>query len=418
MYSALPSALGASRHEHLSAADPPQGAAGSQLSEQRGHAEPGQTKEPRKPTDTVRDLLDVPESSLAAQMIHYVMIVLILASTVSVIVETMPEFGRNPAFFPFEMCITAIFTIEFSLRLYVCESVRAFATNAFNLIDFLAIFPGYVELGLLLAGEKKVDDSEAETIQDVHKAAGSMRTLRVIRMVRLVRVFRVMRIAKVARHSRLLGIILAVFGQVSLSGLVVLVMLMGFGMVLSASLIYLFESELCEDTGVHCTGPSAFVSIPAAFWWAIATLTTVGYGDMVPHTVAGRIIGALTAVAGLIIVAIGISIVSINFRECYIAEKSRADSRRRGGGSGGERPLSSSKIQDGLEIDELLRSFDRDSAALLTRLRAVAVRQDDGMQLLPMLDVLASHTGSFSSDVKIFVKHVLSAARPCRPSRT
>jgi len=235
--------------------------------------------------------------------VHYFLIAAILTSTFGVIIETMPEYSSNPGFFPLEMCINALFTVEFALRLYACDSLKQFATNSFNIIDFLAIFPGYVDVLILLAEDSGQGNSE---MQHVHRAAGSMRTLRMIRMVRLVRVFRVMRVAKVARHSKLLSILFAVFRKVSSSGLVVVLMLMTFVTVLSASFIYLFESELCEETGAHCFGPSAFVSIPASFWWAIATLTTVGYGDMVPHTVAGKLIGALTAVAGVIIIAIGI----------------------------------------------------------------------------------------------------------------
>lgn len=345
-------------------------------------------------------LLDQPESSMWAQAIHYFLIVAIIVSTLGVIIETMPEYSAHPAFFPLEMCINALFTVEFALRLYACDSLRAFATNGYNIIDFLAIFPGYVDVLLLLTQEEQ---DENTGLYHVHKAAGSMRTLRMIRVVRLVRVFRVMRVAKVARHSRLLSILFAVFRKVSQSGLIVVLMLMSFVTVLSASFIYLFESELCESTGLHCMGPSAFVSIPASFWWAVATLTTVGYGDMVPHTSPGRVVGALTAVAGVIIVAIGVALVSINFREVFIEEKARADFRLRGGMAAAPDPR-----QEEQEILKLLSNFDQKSNALLSKLRSVTASQEDcGAEFAPMLDMLSSHSEALSSDVRVFLGRVL-----------
>ncbi|CAK0879531.1 unnamed protein product, partial [Prorocentrum cordatum] len=193
----------------------------------------------RSGRDVLADLLENPESSFAARAIHYFLIVAILASTLAVIVETLPTFRMDPLFFAGEMVVTAIFTIEFALRLYTCKSLREFATNIFNVIDFLATFPGYVELLLVMSyatGEGHVAEHPRH-MQHVHKAASSMRTLRMIRIVRLARVFRVMRIAKVARHSKLLSIIVAVFIRVSQSGLLMVLILMGFAMVLSASLV-------------------------------------------------------------------------------------------------------------------------------------------------------------------------------------
>jgi len=227
-----------------------------------------------------------------------------------------------------------------------------------------------------------------------------------IRVIRLVRVFRVMRLAKVARHSQLLSMIVAVMIKVTQSGLVVVLMLMCFAMVLSASLVYLSESENCEETGVHCAGPSAFASIPASFWWAIATLTTVGYGDMVPHTLAGKAIGGLTAVAGVMVVAIGVAVVSISFKECYTEEKAKLD-RRRHGGAGARQGARQQNFRD---IEELVRGFDQSSSALLAKLRSVAARQDEAtaQQLGVMLDMLASHRSVLTADVQVFVSRALA----------
>ncbi|CAE8639322.1 unnamed protein product, partial [Polarella glacialis] len=176
----------------------------------------------------IHDLLDNPESSVAAQAIHYFLMLVIITSTVGVIIETMPEFQSNPVFMPAEMCITALFTTEFALRLYACDSLQAFASNGFNIIDFLAIFPGYVELLIMLLRPGRGNPESA--MAGIDKAANSMRTLRMIRIVRLVRVFRVLRVAKFARHSKLLSVIFIVFIKVSQSGLAVVLMLMCFAM--------------------------------------------------------------------------------------------------------------------------------------------------------------------------------------------
>lgn len=367
----------------------------------------------------INDLLDNPESGNAARGVHYFMIFLILGSTASTIIETMPEMRDNPMFFPLEMVITALFTVEFTLRLYACESIRNFVLNGFNIIDFLAIFPGYVELALPLIIQDSTIESEGDssaTAAHVHKAAGSMRTLRMIRIIRLVRVIRVMRLAKVARHSQALSIILAVLAKVSQSGLVVILMLMSFMMVLSASLIYLFESERCEEAGISCTGPAAFTSIPAAFWWSISTLTTVGYGDMVPHTIGGKFIASITAVIGVIIVAVGIALISINFRESYLEERARVKFRRQG---------ASEDRKDRQEIEELMKAFDKSSNSLLKKLVA-ATRRHDEDQMMPMLTILQEHVLTLNKDINVFVKDILPDAhsrmptqeRQSRPSRS
>lgn len=341
----------------------------------------------------INRLFDQPESSSAAQVMHYSMICLICAGTAVAIVDTMPEYESNSMLVHIEMCITLLFTIELALRLYACDSVRVFMSNGFNIIDVLAIFPGY--LALLVVAVKESDQSE-----NVHKAANSMRTLRLLRIFRLLRVFRVSRLAKVARYSESLGIVFAACVKVSQSGLVVVLMLLCSAMILSASLIYIVESELCDDAGAQCSG---FVSIPRSFWWAIATLTTVGYGDMVPQTSAGKVIGSFTAIAGVIILAIGIALVSINFNECFIEEQARAEAKKRTGPAWPE-----SGPQDKQEIDEALSIFNQSSDALLSKLQEITSRQEDGAQLSAMLDILTSHNRVLSSDVLVLVDHLFA----------
>eukprot|EP00929_Paragymnodinium_shiwhaense_P065363 TRINITY_DN32777_c0_g1_i1.p1 TRINITY_DN32777_c0_g1~~TRINITY_DN32777_c0_g1_i1.p1 ORF type:complete len:397 (+),score=77.30 TRINITY_DN32777_c0_g1_i1:218-1408(+) len=363
-------------------------------------------------------LLDHPDSSFAAQLVHYVLIVAIVASTFTVILETIPEYSSNPIFFPLEMLINALFTLEFSLRLYASDSLSAFMSSCYNTIDFLAIFPGYVDVLILLY--QSPGQRASSQLENVHKTNESMRTLRMIRMVRLVRVFRVMRVAKVARHSKLISILFAVFFKVSQSGLVVVTLLMFFLMVISASLLYLFESNVCDHTGMHCFGPTAFTSIPTSFWWAIGTLTTVGYGDMVPRTVPGRVVASLTSIAGVFIVAVGVAIVSINFREVFIEEKARADLRALRLQGNVERSNQMDRKLEEIEINEILTTFTKKSEALFCKLRLLTDPDKDALDassrsnktsasvdVSPMVDVLAEHSQALQDDVQLFITSVL-----------
>jgi len=355
---------------------------------------------------TIQEMLDQPGSSTAAQVIHYFIIFIIIASTAAVVVETMPEFHRNPYNFPIEMCITGFFTLEFTLRLYACDSIQAFATNGYNIVDFLAIFPGYVEIAMLLASSSYGDMHQSLDDRAEHGTDKPMRTLRMARIMRLVRVFRVMRLAKVARHSTLLSIVLSACVKVSQSGLVVVLMFMGFAMVLSASLMYVSEAGLCEDSGLHCTGPSAFSSIPASFWWAVATLTTVGYGDMVPHTATGKFIGAATAGVGVIVVAVGVALVSTNFRETLIEEKAKAKRHPRLHLPRGSKAAPSQQ-QQVQEFEELLNEFNTHSSLLISKLKSLGVSQESSVQHAMITDMLSSHMDRVASDAKSMMHCIL-----------
>lgn len=365
------------------------------------HDSPGPTSATLR--DRIRDLLEQPDSTVTARVVNYVLMFTILVSTASVALETMPEFRGDLAFFILEMVITAFFTVEFLLRFYACESVRTFALNGLNLIDFFAIFPGYMELMSMLAYETRSWFGSADSETLVHKAASSMRTLRVVRMGRLLRLIRVMRLAKAARHTPSLGIVMAVITRVSTTALAVTFMLLGVATVLSASFAYISESELCDNKASGCSG--AFDSIPAAFWWAVATLTTVGYGDMIPRTTVGKVISGLTAVIGVVVVAIGVALVSRNFSECYIEEKARAEVR---GLLVAQSPRS--RRQEVVELHKQREVFEQKSAALVLKLRSMAMQReaDSMVHLKPMLDMIAFHSTQFSSDVQLYANTFLS----------
>jgi voltage-gated potassium channel len=224
------------------------------------------------------------------------LLVLILLNVAAVVAESVEPFGtRYQSFFSlFEIISVVIFSFEYLLRVWVCvEDPRyshpvtgrlRYASSPLAIIDLLAILPFYLSF----------------ITTD-------------LRMLRVLRVFRLLRMAKIARYSQTLRI----FGRVLVATrmqLLLTLMLMAVLLLLSSSLMYAVE---------HQAQPEAFSSIPAAMWWAIATLTTVGYGDIYPITAWGKIFGSLVAVFGIGMFALPTGVLGAAFlQELRIAQKS------------------------------------------------------------------------------------------------
>lgn len=197
---------------------------------------------------------------------EYVFQLLIVLSLVSFAIETLPDLSDNTRFYLhfFEAFSVAVFTLEYLLRLFWGKPRMSYAFSFYGVVDLLAILPFYITTGL------------------------DLRSLRVFRLLRLFRLLKLVRYsAAVQRYQHAFRIAreeLIFFGIVSILLLY-----------LSAVGIYYFEHE---------AQPETFASVFHCLWWAVVTLCAVGYGDVIPITVGGRVFTFFVLIIGLGFVAV------------------------------------------------------------------------------------------------------------------
>ena len=273
----------------------------------------------------------------AAQAVDVFLILLITANVVAVVLDSMPEMDRayHAWFYRFELLSIAVFTVEYALRVWSANEQSyprykhplwgrlRYAASPMALIDLFAILPFY--LSFLFP----VD-------------------LRVLRVLRLVRMF------KLTRYSPAMNLLLAALRQESQAIAAALFVLMLL-LIVASSLAYLAE---------HQAQPAAFGTIPKAMWWAIVTLTTVGYGDVVPITAWGKVVGGLIGVIGIGMVALPAGLLASGFSD-------QLHQRRREFEAAVDRILASGAISP--EEGDELRAF-RDRLGLSDHQAAEIVR--------------------------------------------
>ncbi|XP_048468052.1 potassium voltage-gated channel subfamily C member 1-like [Rhincodon typus] len=262
-------------------------------------------------------LFEDPYSSRAARFIAFVSLFFILLSITTFCLETHEAFNKiinltehtvvgnstqtvnvyeietEPALMYVEGVCVVWFTLEFMVRISFCPNKLLFVKNMLNLIDFVAILPFYLELALRGLTSKAARDV--------------LGFLRVVRFVRILRIF------KLTRHFvglRVLGHTL----RASTNEFLLLIIFLALGILIFATMIY-YAERLGENP--NTVNSTHFKNIPIGFWWAVVTMTTLGYGDMYPQTWSGMLVGALCALAGVLTIAMPVPVIVNNFGMYY-----------------------------------------------------------------------------------------------------
>jgi voltage-gated potassium channel len=226
---------------------------------------------------------DTPEGKL----FDVVLLLAIAGSIISVMLESVQSVREaiGLQIRAIEWVFTILFTIEYILRIIAVKRARTYIFSFYGIVDLFAIIPGF--LSFFIPGAQ---------------------SLLIMRALRLLRIFRVFKMGRFLGEAGLLALALqASFRKilVFLSAVLVLVLIIG-------SVMYLIEGE-----------KHGFTSIPVSIYWAIVTLTTVGFGDIVPMTIAGKFMASITMILGYSIIAVPTGIVTVEMARTKTIKISR-----------------------------------------------------------------------------------------------
>ena len=225
------------------------------------------------------------------------LISLIIFNIIAVLLETVDSIYNvySMEFLIFERFSTIVFLIEYILRVWVCVEEKLKENKLITRLKYAATWPAIIDLLAVLSGLLPM-------IFEV-----DLRILRALRMLRLL---------KFSRYFKVMNLLLGVLKEEKQSFLAAM-FLLTIAMLVASTGIYMFEKD---------AQPDKFGSIPEAMWWAIATLTTIGYGDVTPITAMGKFFGAIIAIIGIGVVALPSGILASGFTDQLKRRQSQYES--------------------------------------------------------------------------------------------
>ncbi|XP_077453258.1 potassium voltage-gated channel subfamily G member 4a [Stigmatopora argus] len=300
----------------------------------------------RKVMNWLQDMVENPQSGLPGKIFACLSVIMVAVTVVSLCISTMPDLREEEDrgecsskchnMFIIETVCVAWFSLEFILRFIQARSKLEFLRGPLNIIDAMAILPYYVSLVV----------KEEDPSLDGDRPGGGKGYLDKLGLVlRILRALRILYVMRLARHS--LGLqTLGLTVRRSTREFGLLLLFLCVAVTLFSPLVHLAESEL--------TGPHDFSSIPASYWWAIISMTTVGYGDMVPRSIPGQVVALSSILSGILIMAFPATSIFHMFsrsyqelkmehdrlfkEECAAAAAAAAADISAGQGDAGERP--------------------------------------------------------------------------------
>ena len=244
----------------------------------------------------VWELLDVSEDPQCGvadwDWVDVILLVLILLNVLAVILETVQslQLRFGTAFRAFEVFSVRVFSVEYAARIWACTADPRYRQPIIGRLRYVSSFGGVVDLLAILPFYVSLA---------VPAAALDLRILRVLRLLRFARVLKLARYSdSIVRMKRVIG---ARRGDLGVALAAV-----GVVLILASSAIYYVEVD---------TQPDVFTSIPAAMWWGISALTTVGYGDITPVTPLGKFLGGIIQLLGIAIFALPAGIIAAGYEE-------------------------------------------------------------------------------------------------------
>lgn len=302
-------------------------------------------------------LLDHPESSKTAKRIRTYFIAMILLATVKLVLVSVRDvyYGFEGGWTFIEYWVSLSFILELLLRWFASQYRCRFFLSVDNIIDILAILPFFLQF-----------------IPDLQH----------FRLFRLFRVIRVFRMLKLSRHLLYIRVLRKTLRR-SFDGLGLLFVFLLLSTVLLSTVQYNVEvGDWSESRQVFLRSDgtaSPFSSIPAAMYWCLGTLTTVGYGDVVPIEPLGKLVATVSMVVGLFVLALPLVVIASNFGQVFQEEAHRraaADKLLKGSVAAVEEKDWISVLR-GMESAVVSRvSDDRERAVLLGSVRAAEALLD------------------------------------------
>jgi len=235
--------------------------------------------------------LESPESSLAASMFAIFSCLMIAASTCLTCIQTVPYIRRNSQNSSFdenpllliELALNSFFAVEFFLRIISSPDKSKFLRSISNIIDFLAVYPYFA---ILIMDSKSVSSI---------KFLGVIRSARILRLIRLT------------KHSKTLDNAVRIMAN-CISDVVTMISTIFISCLIGGAL------EYCAEANVEGT---KFTSIPQSLWWAAQTVIPVGYGDIVPQSTMGKVVGGIVVVMSSLTFALPLLFLGGTFLKYY-----------------------------------------------------------------------------------------------------